>query len=253
MSLLQITLMICVFVTILAYTAMFMVAAKRKKASKKKKQKIEPSKKRSSSKNGRSDIENKIGIEKVSDNVIVEKNGRVNVVLEYSTPDIPSLKEEEVLLYEKKLMRMAVSLKCDIKTIEYSGTVKTIKANTHILETVDSGILTEQAATYARQLAASLGEKQFDRKEVEKKKYIVIGAKEDTVEASVTQLKKYVEAIVTNLDKTNVKVHLLETTALLDRLNEIINYGSKLDVEMAETEGVFELFATGGIKRREDY
>lgn len=251
---LQITIVIGVLVTTIAYILMFKYAKSldqpREKNFEGKSKKAKTSKKASKMQdNGRQDIEEKIGIKEITNNLIVSEDDAISVVLEYSTPDIPSLKSEEVDAYENGLIRTAIALRHPIKVIEYAAGVKTVKANSHILTTIGQKVLTNETNDYARRLYDSLGQKQYDQNEVEKKKYIVLGAKEGNYESSVKKIKSHVEMLVTNLSRAKVTVNLLDTTKNIDLIHSLIDSGSRLDTASIEESGNFELIATGSVRR----
>ncbi len=247
MSGLQITIVLGSIVTVLAYYVMFKYAKSLEGKTKRfKDKKIKTTKEAFTS--GREGIEDKIGIKSIGQNIITQKDGTLCVVLEYSTPDIPSLTQSEIAAYEDALRRVAITLPCNIKVIEYAGAIKTVKANRHLLRTTESGILTEQSKAYGRMLYESLGKKQYDRSEVEKKKYVVLGVKESSFEDGLNLIKSYTSAFVTSLSKARVSLNLLDTTQDIDLCRALINHGTRLDVAAYENSGGFELIGSGGLK-----
>lgn len=194
----------------------------------------------------RDEIEEQIGIHEIKNNLQKQKDGGYSVVLEYTTPDYGTLKNEEQNLFEAKLARAVISMDRKFKIVEFSGNLKTVKANHKIQETINKGILTDEATAYAKKLAKSLNDKRFDMTSLEKKKYIVLGSYQNTEEECIEDLKRQVKRLVTNFGKADTHMKLLETTDLIHLENELINYNTKLDIRTIEEQGIFELFSTGG-------
>lgn len=193
----------------------------------------------------REEIENCIGIHEIKNNMQKQKDGGYSVVLEYTTPDYNSLKDEEQNLFEAKLARAAISMDSKFKIVEFAGNIKTIKANSKIMETINSGILTDQAVNYATKLAKSLNDKRFDMVSLERKKYIILGSYKDNEQEAIEDLKKQVKRTVTSFGKADTQMNLLETTDLIQLQNEMINFNTKSDIKTLEEQGIYELFSTG--------
>ncbi|QUI25902.1 hypothetical protein HZI73_26175 (plasmid) [Vallitalea pronyensis] len=212
--------------------------AKRRKVSNQKLSK-EKNKKESAKR-----IEHKIGFRTIQNNVAENHDGTINCTIDYSTPDIGSLNDEEVELYEEQLNRFALSLKFPIKVITMIGKVTYRKSNDKIYETINSGLLSEGATNYSLQLAQALESKQYDRKEFEKKKYLVVGAKDKSEKERIRILKQRATLVMTNLTRSNIHYNMLETIEKIDFFNEYINHGSRIDLIDAEKKGIFELYST---------
>jgi hypothetical protein len=246
MTIVEIIALIAIFSILPISLFLMYKVSKKDKTSKSKKKSKNKRNKRNVLNETRDAIENSIGIQEIKDNVVLQKNGVYCIALEYSTPDYYTLKNEEQDIFELKIQRAIVPISQSFKNVEFTGNVKTLKANANIINTMKSGILTDEAYEYADQLAKSLNDKRYDTKSYEKKKYILLGSEKNNYEEAISDLKKQVKKLVTNLGKANTKLTLLETTSLIELQNELINYNSKLDMDLAEESGVFELYATGG-------
>jgi hypothetical protein len=194
------------------------------------------------------DVEQLFGIECIKNNVVYEKNGRIDVIIRYSTPEFFAISEVDQEIYEDALIRFCVSSSYNFKIIEVVNSTDMSLMVNNIRENINENreIYSTKTIEYAKLLANQLKSKEFDVGESIIQKYIVLGSKDRDEDVAMKELKQITEEILSSILSTGIEITLLETGEIIELFNRLINHRSRISVNDYTNKGVFEEYSVRG-------
>lgn len=184
------------------------------------------------------------GVHSIKENVVIDKKGYMSLCLQFSTPDIQTMGENQINHFEDALKNMVVALDDQTKLIEITRSVDTYSTLRYFESCIEANRdrYNEKTFDYTRKLYSSMENDGYDVALFAREKYLVIGGRSSSMKETLYELDKKLKTVVDNIMSTGIEVKRLNTNEYLELLNQFVDPTSRFSYKESVDRGLFESY-----------
>ena len=200
------------------------------------------------SKKEKNELQKKIGIKRIKDNVILLNDGNYRAILSISSPDFELLTEEEQSSFENALIQFGLSLTFPVQFFTTTIKIET-KDPVKIIEKFlneDNDMELEKLKNYGIKLKQQLEAIENERGIQVRQSFCIVGTDNVTDEKRmIMELRNRADTIISGLSAARMKVNIMNSTRIAQLLSDYFNKHSNTNIENMINDGALELYSEG--------